>query len=67
MKKNMIDNLKKNFNKIRPAPISNAKSMKMSMDIAQNYLNRAYCPTGRNTTGGMLRGSTLHLKSFEQN
>ena len=54
------------INRIKPIPVKNAKNLKMQMDIAEDYLKKAYCPTGGNTTGGMLRGSTLHLKNFER-
>ena len=66
MKTNIIKNLKRTINRIKPIPVKNAKNLKMQMDIAEDYLKKAYCPTGGNTTGGMLRGSTLHLKSFER-
>lgn len=65
MKKSIIKKTKKAFNKLKLIPKSNARSIKMNMDIAEEYLFKVYYPTGNNTVGGMLRVSTLHLKQAE--
>lgn len=49
--------------------IAEKKNLKMSIDISRDYLNRVYKVISgedkRNSIGGMLRGSTLHLRNFE--
>lgn len=59
----------KNFFKKNKLTTKDKDYLKLSLSISRDYLNRAYDviwgKDKNNSIGGMLRGSTLHLKRFE--